>query len=108
MMKQRKLERETKLHQQSITLLQPCQLLILRELQLLLLVPLWLLGIVLQHLLLIFRLRHLGHLLRLRFLVLLLCVIQSMEDWFVAIAQMRGNLIATSANYLTPTLKLWS
>jgi hypothetical protein len=64
--------------------------------------------IVLQHLLLVFRLRHLGHLLRLRFLVLLLCVIQSMEGCFVAIAQMRGNLIATSANYLTPTLKLWS
>jgi hypothetical protein len=82
------------LHQQSITLLQPSQLLILQELQLLLLDPLWLLGIVLQHLL------------RLRFLVLLQYVIQSMEGCFVAIAQMRGNLIATSANYLNPTLKL--
>ena len=81
------------LHQQSITLLQPSQLLILQELQLLLLDPWWLLGIVLQHLL------------RLRFLVLLLYVIQSMEGGFVAIAQMRGNLIATSANYLSPALK---
>jgi hypothetical protein len=102
------LDWETKLHQQSITLLQPSQLLNLRELQLLLLVPVWLLGIVLQHLVLVFRLRHLGHLLRLRFLVLLLYEIQSMESCFVAIAQMRESLIATSANYLTPTQKLWS
>jgi hypothetical protein len=43
----------------------------------------------------------LGHLSMLRFLVLLLCLIQRMDSCFAAIAKMRDILLATSANYLT-------